>query len=47
MIESKIAKTFFAGVLLSTSISIPASAQDRANLQSPLPVSQMDQAKAS
>ncbi|WP_241734548.1 hypothetical protein [Paenibacillus alvei] len=46
MIESKIAKTFFAGVLLSTSISIPAFAQDRENLQSPLPVSQMDQAKS-
>ena len=46
MIESKIAKTFFAGVLLSTSISIPAFAQDRGNLQSPLPASQMDQAKS-
>ncbi|MDT8978111.1 hypothetical protein RQP50_17940 [Paenibacillus sp. chi10] len=28
MIESKIAKTFFAGVLLSTSISIPAKVDD-------------------
>ncbi|MGM1047755.1 hypothetical protein SAMN05661091_2957 [Paenibacillus uliginis N3/975] len=46
MIESKIAKTFFAGVLLSTSISIPAFAQDQGNLPSSLPVSQMDQAKS-
>lgn len=46
MIESKIAKTFFAGVLLSTSISIPAFAQDQENSPSSLPVSQMDQAKS-
>jgi hypothetical protein len=42
MIGSKIAKTFFAGVLLSTSISLPAFAQDQVNLPSSLPVSQVD-----
>ncbi len=47
MIESKIAKTFFAGVLLSTSISIPAFAQDWENLQSPLPVHKWIKLKAS
>ncbi|MNW48346.1 hypothetical protein D3C74_257090 [compost metagenome] len=46
MIESKIAKTFFAGVLLLSTSSIPAFAQDQENLPSSLPVSQMDQAKS-
>jgi len=42
MIGSKIAKTFFAGVLLSSSISLPSFAQDQVNLSSSLPVSQVD-----
>ncbi|OMF14433.1 adenosine deaminase [Paenibacillus amylolyticus] len=42
MIGSKISKTFFAGVLLSTSISLPAFAQDQVDLPSSLPVSQVD-----
>ncbi|WP_440108706.1 hypothetical protein [Paenibacillus sp. QZ-Y1] len=46
MIESKIAKTFFAGVLLSTSISIPAFAQDLGNSPYSSPVSQVGQAKS-
>ncbi|WP_346836077.1 adenosine deaminase [Paenibacillus polymyxa] len=46
MIESKIAKTFFAGVLLLSTSSIPAFAQDQENSPSSLPVSQMDQAKS-
>lgn len=44
MIKLKIANTFFAGVLLATSIAIPASAQDQENSPSFLPVLQMDQA---
>ncbi|WP_181014099.1 hypothetical protein [Paenibacillus xylanivorans] len=40
MIELKIAKTFIAGFLLSTSIAIPAFAQDQENSPSSLPVSQ-------
>lgn len=43
MTKLKIANTFLAGVLLSTSISIPAFAQDRENSPSSFPVSQMDQ----
>ncbi|MBB3131297.1 hypothetical protein FHS19_006017 [Paenibacillus rhizosphaerae] len=43
MIKLKIANTFFAGVLLSTSIGFPAFAQDQENSPSSLPVSQIDQ----
>ncbi|MBH5319535.1 adenosine deaminase [Paenibacillus sp. GSMTC-2017] len=44
MINLKVANTFIAALLLSTSISIPAFAQDRENSPSSLPVSQMGQA---
>ena len=43
MTKLKFANTFLAAILLSTSISIPAFAQDQENSPYSLPVSQMDQ----
>lgn len=43
MTKLKFANTFLAAILLSTSISIPAFAQDQKYSPYSLPVSQMDQ----